>query len=832
MKLRNLFLIALCLFVYVGCDETDSYYDRPEWLEDPIYQVLEQEGRFTSYLQCVDRTDYAKVLKGASLSTVFAPNDEAFSVYLKENGYASVADIPDDVVRDLVGYSIVYNKWESDHLSDTFVDGEYTIGALKRKTNTYAGPYKDPEFEGNWVVDQTSRSGYAYTIIDYQVNFVYQNYKYLPIYTSEYFNSFPVPLTAMDYNTFYPGSQYTGKNVQGGTILKTDIRAENGVIHEVSTVNKPLENMDDMLKDPEYVVFKSLIDYKLPVSNEYIFKQYVELPATVREAFQKRLPNETINSLYYKMYQNIAFSPILENIFNTETGAEESEINGNTLFIPTDEALNDYLQNRILKHYGSLDKLPPLVIAILINTHMVNSLVWPTTYSGSYTSMGEFLNGEGLNGKDFFSDGVLKSRVASNGFIHQIDHVIKSRYFETVYADIFLNPNHLLLDYAYSKFYPSGLKEELMKSPLNGNISERYTILNFSDQLLTQDGFSYDNVNNNFLNAEMTEGNVEERLKRLMLMHVFPGVKNNEVNSEVVDFMQSPISNYNGWGFLTSYYGDVIRYKNNQLQAVGNIEDGSLVTISKVEDEFNNGYVYSVDRMLQYSPRETAADIARFQDLTLWDYLDRARTENPNVSQFVDYVEYCLKAQDSKELDGIKAENFYTVLMVNNSAMNQARTRGYIQPIDSVNPATNGNDSRLAYVAQATMFLNAHFIQGTALPDDGLNYLYPVNPMSPNKSTLTTLHRITNEELGLVSQRTYVEVSKSEAGLLQFTPQDVKIGSTTLVKAGFGTTAAFRVQRGSVIGSPLQNNFRSNRIASRAVLHEVNNFFTFTEQNP
>jgi hypothetical protein len=315
----------------------------------------------------------------------------------------------------------------------------------------------------------------------------------------------------------------------------------------------------------------------------------------------------------------------------------------------------------------------------------------------------------------------------------------------------------------------------------------------------------------------------EDRLKRLIRMHIFPGLNNSEINSEVTDFTQSAISNYNNWGFTVNYYGDAVRYKNNQLQAAGNIEDNTYVTLTK-EDDYINGTVFDVDRMLQYSPRETAADDDRWKDLTLWKYLDRARRENPNVSQFVDYVERCLKSADTDDLEGIKPENYYTVLMPNNSAMQQAVSRGYISPLASVT-----TDDKEAF-AQATKFVNAHFLQGQVFVDDGFTYLYPVNPVEPNRVIIPTLLKITNDALGLTNERTLVEITKTSTGLFNFMPQNVTVGSKILVNAGFGTTITARVQRGVVNGSPLPDNFRSNRIACKAVLHEINNFFVFEEK--
>lgn len=813
----------------MGCKEKDEIYERPSWLENPAYQVLESLGRFSSYLQCVDRTEYAKVLKGAGLYTVFAPNDEAFNTFLQKKSYTSVTDIPDDEVKKIVAYSIVYSKWTSEHLADKFVDNLYVTGAFKRKTAYYTLPYRDPGFNNNWVFDETGNGSVSYIMSNYQVLITMQNYKYLPVFSAEYFNSFPIPLTASDYNTFFPNSAYNGKNVQDGVILTENIPAENGIIHEVSTVNEPMNNMDIVLQQNEqYSKFKSLLDFKQ--NDEYVYKVYVEAPQELLdEVFKKMMPDSNITQLYIKSYgaTGIAFSPIADNIYSESTGTYDSESNGYTLFVPTNTVLDEYINKRLLRYYTRLEDMPTDIIGTLINTHMSENLIWPSFFQGSLNSTGEYLNGEGNMGSPFDGAGILDKKMASNGFIYLIDHVLKSRFFETVYSEIYLNPSHSLLNRAYVNFYINGLREDLMKCVLNGYTSERYTMLNFSDKILTDDGFSYNSVSSQFEHKDISDQTIcNSRLQRLIRSHIFPGLKNSEINSEIVSFDDLPeITQYEGWKFINNLYGDVVRYKNNQMQAAGNIEDETFVTLTQVNDTFNNGQVYNVDKLLQYSPRETSSGDGRFKDLTLWQYLSRARTQNPNVSIFVNYVERCLKTNpDANDLDGIKAENFYTVLMPTNSAMNTAISNGLIQVLDSVN--TNHKE----YLAEATRFVNSHFLQGTVYPDDGLPYLYPVNPLSPNRALISTLLKINDEALDLTNERTFIEVSKTASGLLNFVPQNITLGSKILVT---GTTSGLvRVTRGGVLGSTVPNNFRSNRIACKAVLHEVNNYITFTLSNP
>lgn len=820
----KIFLCLLLPVFFYQCNDIEKYYERPSWLEKPIYEVLEQEGRFSKYLQCVDSTEYALVLKGAGLYTVFAPNDSAFAAYLSKKSYASVNEIPAEERKNIVAYSIVYSKWTTEHLGDYLNQRLYVTGAFKRKTNCYALPYRDSENSNNWSFNQTMTGGVSAYSTNYQFRLAENNYKYLPVFSDAYFNSFPEPLGASDYNTFFPNSVYTGKNVQEGTILNEDIIAENGIIHEVSTVSEPLKNMDEILRDTSYSTFKSLLEFK-DTKGETIYRKYFETPANWLDMFQKLRPGESMDKMYLKYYDLLAFSPILENIYSEASDTYETEKIGNSLFVPKNEALLAYMESKLFKYYGSIDKLPQDVVTTLINTQMVNGLVWPSQYQGSMTSTGEYVNGEGTYGKSFENAGITDKKLASNGFVFLTDEVIKSRYFETVYSEIFLNPIHAWLNQAYMNFYSTGLREDLMKSILDGNPSEKYTMLNFSDNLLKSDGYALNSSASppTFSNSLVSGADTDDRLKRLMRMHIFPGLANNEVNSEITGFTTAPISNYLSWGFLVNAYGDVIRYKNNQLQAAGNIEDGTVVTVTKVEEPFNNGKVYNVDKLLQYSPRESAIGEARWKELTLWQYLLRAKEQNPSgVSMFVNYVQACLKNPDTDDLDGIKVENFYTVLMVNNSAMNQAVTRGFLPTLDVI----TGGD--LIARAKATQFLNAHILQGYVLPDDGFTFIYPVNPMSPNRVLAPTTLKITDERLGLTSASTRIEITKTTSGLITFTPQNITLGTRILVTAGFGLSSTFRVQRGAVTGTTIPNNLRSNRIACKAVLHEVNNFFTFT----
>lgn len=815
MKKKYCILIITLSIIFVRCtNDKDTYYDEPDWLAPPIYEVLEEKGRFSDYLACVDRTLYASTLKEGGLNTVFAPNNEAFSLYLREKGYASVKDIPQEEVEIMVAYSLVYSRYKFENLGDYFtgdvLNGNYAKGlSLKRMTNYYPLVYRDPEFDNKWVVDSYAEGA---------TNAF--NYKYLPVFMQSHFSY--SGLRETDYTTFFPETPFVGANLCGGQILEADMKARNGIIHEVSVVNYPLENMDKYLSDPQYQEFKGLLDMKT-LSGEYAYKGYQEEP-TLAEDLKLIKPQLQIDKVYQKYYNldYLAINPALE-IHYTQDGLVDTERNGNTIFVPSNEVLKEYVKSRLLKYYQSLEELPIEAVATLLNAHMVNEMIWPSQFKTSKVSTGEFVNGLGSTGAGYDEMNVLDKKLTSNGFIYTIDRVIKSKLLETLYSEIYLNPKHSLLNTAFVNFYGSSLRNELMKSELTGWPNDRYTLLLMSDSLLIADGYAYDEINKAFSNSDVLSTTADIRLRRLMQLHILSGYKNGEVDSEVHSFSSGGLTQYDSWAFRQTYSGDVIRYKNNKVQACGNIDEGTFVTVSPVES-FANGTVYRMDRMLQYSQREKqpSAPIG-WTNNTLWYYLNKAGMENPQVTDFVNYVRACLKDESTDELSGISEDNRYTVLMVNNTAMTNARTQGYLPALSVI--AENALEKE-----RAAAFLRSHFLQSRAFVDDRLPYLYPYNVNEPNSINISTMYRVNNEALGLVNQRTSVKISKNTSnGQYVFAPQDVVINGKTVIKAKSNLSQLLMTAK--VSGSSAENpSFRSNRIAGNAILHEFYGYFVFELQ--
>lgn len=844
-------LPIVSILAFTQCSkEFDTYYDRPEWLEDPIYQILEQDGDFSLYLEAVNRTLYKQVLSGAGLYTCFAPNNSAFQAWMQKNNFASVQDIPQERVDALVSYSLVYNLYKQENLGASLVQKIWTQGTAYKYKTAYYPSLSRELYQGDsvWVFDDNLAGGYSFTTKNAMVG----NYKYLPVYTKDYFSASVPMLTAVDYNAFYPDSRWTGMNVGPASVVMDHDTicqhlAENGVVYEIDAVVEPIPNMYNELQrnKDKYAEFMALLDIETATGVPF-FKHYIE-EESLAEQFQLIYPEKNIDKVYVRGYSGLELDPVSEAYSGDGLSSDVTQENAYTLFVPSNEAVRSFVDNKLMKYIPDMAQVPIDAIQSFLNTQVAKTLIWPSFFAQSSNATGEYLNGEGRGGKDLDEFGVKEKIMTSNGIIYVTDSIIKSKYFETVYTEIFLNPMHTWLNTAYINYFSSSLREDLMKSKLNGYKSESNTLLLFEDELLRQDGFSYDDINNVFaFSVDGVDGPL--RLQRLIRNHVFFGYRNDsttgmngaDLTPDV--FAGEGLSSYHGWQYRVNNYGDVVRFKNNRIQGIGDIEDGTYATITPVA-EYPNGHVLKVDRMLKYSPVESysggSADSA-YCDRPLWYYLNKARTENTNVSTFVNYVEAFMLNSD-KELLGVSPSNFYTVLMPDNSAMTKAINAGLLP--QSLAMSQQPSDEEKAFNAKAVRFLQGHFLQGRILVDDNLPIIYPVDAKSDDytRVTIPTILSVSDDKLGLTNEKTRVVAYKrratSSSNTMYFHATNIVSGGKIKVKGIPGDNSIanpndyrnhLAIKRTKLTSA--DETARSNRLAAKAVLHEVNNYLNFEYQ--
>jgi len=795
-------LLSFILLLLVRCtNEKEDYFKRPGWLEPPIYEVLQKQGRFTHYLQCVDSTLYASALKSSGLYTVFAPNDVAFKAFLQANNYATVADMPDSVRNQIVSYSIVYNNYTFDHLTDVLYGEWDTLTSIRKKT-AYYKPIYQMNYQNNkiWVYDMPGASASIGTVVE-------QNFKYVPLYLRKVFESNrTAQQAASDYGMFYT-TPYTGSNVQNASIVTKDMLAENGVIHEVDQVLEPLPNLEKLLDDDDYSEFKALINMEGKTGEPYfITYMYNELLTTY---FNKAMPEKNINSVYLKYYTGLPFTLSGERY---GINPREAEQGGFTMFAPNNSAVQNFYNDKLKEYYpDGIRTVSRDVLGYFINAQMIGELVWPGDFKGSMNSLGEFLNGKGNRGDEFDKTNYTKIAPASNGLFYGSKNYIKSRYFETVFTEILLNPQYNLLNTAFTEFFNETLKEELLKCELNGYTQENYTVLLPSDAQLAADGFSWIwlGASNKYGFANSQSGSalgnfdVATRMQRLVKSHIFKRLKNEEVNCALTDFSTVDptfATAYGGYSYAVNEYGDMIRYKDGKIQMLGNFDENDWVTATPFKT-FLNGQVFKIDKMLQYSRRTTfpnAPEGYKSQDLITYILTMASGTQNTNVALFKNYLAACLKGDESNDLAGLSSDMVLTIFMPNNTSINKAITNGDLPKLADV---TADVGARM----KATQFVLYHIVKGKVFVDDGLQYIMPNREVIREETWPTVLKDVVDN--------TYLAISKDNLGKL--------IVSTHAESTGKDLSASVKT------ASVTRGLKHSNYFGAKAVLHEINDYLVY-----
>lgn len=836
MKRFKLLWVWMAILLFAQCkdDYWDQYYSRPEWLEPPIYEVLKNDGRFNSYLQLVDSTMYERILKEASFYTVFAPTDSAMNDYLKEQGYASIDEISAAEADTIVAYSLVYNVFEFDELTDVLTNGWDTLSSIKKKTAFYNTIYQEmlPDSTLAWVVDATANG--SYSVGD-------NNYKYVPTYLDRIFTK--RGLLPTDYEYFYPGIDYNGSNIQGAHIVTKNMMAENGIIHAVDKVNKPLPNLENVLEsDARYSKMMAFFDRK-DVAGEYLYKYYT-LQDDVTQYFRDIYPDRNLREVLIKFYE----FPVMLNAERVSNSEKEAETDGYTIFAPTNDAMDAFYAERIKPYtdnkknsWTSLDKVPNEIMEYFMQAHMTPTQIWPSKYKNAMSYSGEFFNGAGVFGKSFEDENFSHIQVASNGLLYGTDKYIKSKYFETVYTQLLMDSSYTIARSVLDDFYEFTLKEELMRCALNGYNSEYYLVFVPKDRAFTNDGYTFvysdETGNYTWSNANAAVGDItpEDRLKRLILSGIFVRINSADVNSTMQDMLtkgQSKVEGAEGysrcfkeygWDIWQNYYGDVVRVKvptgaakqgKLQIQSMGGFDATTTGTQFDVatllkDMEFMNGKVYDMDaRLIDYCVPSKSYNEGR-----LGTYVMNACDANKSVfSEYKKYAEAVLFPYDSDakayinpwEIDNTAT---VTVLIPNNDAMKQAVEDGYLPAYEAVT-----NTSSPTYeedVAKAKNFLLWHILQGRVIPND----LNPHNVIY-NYQTSTYLHSLSQETFynpnpeNPAQLPVRIDVSKTLDGNLQFatSPETSEVG---------GDSTAVQV----ILGAK-----NSNFFARHGIIHGIDGY--------
>jgi uncharacterized surface protein with fasciclin (FAS1) repeats len=630
-KVKQVFLFLVTTTLLFACQKKfDKFYERPDTLEQPIYQQLQAKGKFTTFLKVIDKAGYKGTLSSAGYWTLFAPNDSAFTKFFQDRGITGVENIDSATSRAIVQYMLTYNAFTKETLDDyQSSTGWMPNLAFRRRTAYYTGFYNDTAQNGQVLPAdakfiQSNRNGTAtpYVSVD-------NNNKYITYFTDQYFSG--RGLTATDYNYFFPNSQYTGFNVGEAKVVTKDIQAENGVIHEIDRVISPLPSIDEYLRSkPEYSEFKRLYD-------RYLVSFVLNADATNR---YKLLSGDN-KPVYVKTYNAaLAFSLNNENYLKLQDN--DGQQNSWTIFVPTNDVLLNYERDVLLEYYQSFDNTPPSILQDFLNAHMWQSPVWPSKFSSTNNFLGEEARFDPLTE-------IVDKKILSNGIFYGANKVQEANVFSSVYSRSYLDPRFSIMT-------------RLLNTDLKFIISflgSRFTVFMMPDDVLRAAGYDY-NTNSNLytftVGTTVTSGEaVRQTLLRILNTSVIPG--------DLPDLSNSS-------GIAESYNGEFIKWNNNQVISVGTQDNNKVVTVDSIRTT-KNGKVYYLNGLLTFTSINIGKHILNLGD-----------TAAATTSDFNNFAKYLIRSDvytaATGEIAGTVAGTLYTVFIPSNAAISQAVRDGVL----------------------------------------------------------------------------------------------------------------------------------------------------------
>ena len=406
----GIFLILFC----TGCEQQfDKYYKVPDNLIGTVLDVLQEDGNYTLFCDALVRVNYDDIIGKTGNFTVFAPNDSAFNVFFKESGYASLDDIPDEELRSIVMYHIVF--WSYSRFKLLYglgIEGEnneYSTENFRKETL-----YRPP------LSKETDSTGWQFTI--------YHDYKFVSAFSSEYFQENSLD-ASYNFGFLYPGETFNGFHADNAVITEYDVPAQNGWIHRIDRVLVPAESHELVLNNhPEFSDFKSLLDKRATYTYDDYFTRQQNGNGDVNS-------DGKLDSLFRKYYRlnSVSFSLDMENI----DGIGQKKVF--SLFAPTNEALRRFLTERTTG-YSAYSDFDRYWLDWYLG-HYIGYNYWPSQLQTMTRDWYMPLTEADPDG-NIGPDELAFTQYASNGPFYGINTYLLPKDFETAAGPVFGNRDY------------------------------------------------------------------------------------------------------------------------------------------------------------------------------------------------------------------------------------------------------------------------------------------------------------------------------------------------------------------------------------------------------
>ncbi len=697
VKLRRVLILPILLLGVMIVTSCNDIFDEDGGASSggkgSVYEILSKRGNYNYFLKAADMTNYAKLLQGTGLVTVFAPDDSAFVSYLNDTyGTTEMSEDMVDELRELVGYHIIqfsYTPTDLEAFSTTSATDPSSRGdGLSYKFKTFSRP------KNLNLVDVNER--------EYEV---YAGERYIPVFSGNMFNSKSISNPSEDYLKLYPGSEWHngGSDLYVGNAYVTEsgIPTDNGYLYLVDQVSRPAKTIYETLKsDPEwrddYSIYFDLMrrvelfqyskshsdKYAQPGDSLYLFYHY----------------NKPSKSLEIPEFAS-------EWSYHDEDGINFEKPMRNTVhcFVPNNSVLEPYIRDTYAGYGTDMDNfvenLPLNIVYHILQSHSIDKreITLPSELSsrGIVDTYGQTLNLQ--------SGDIDKVKYCSNGLLYGVNKIVDTKILSGIAGVLLERPEY--------KYYSTAFNVNNMYQMLTATEDDYTLLVSTDDDLLLNSGLYVSD-------PEVKNGVVTYTFKKSTATQnnniITTFVKSSLFKGEI-DTTSENLRYYlaeDGVTYLSVYKG----YMLDEL--------GGTVSVAETID-CDNGTMLQVGQPLQ-STTDTVADC-----ITLSSVVDVVNY-NPQFSTYI--FRLLLRKLILEDLSFLLAGNEYMCFIPSDEAMITAFNQGRlpacitgVTPSGTVTDETTGetafrgpyisyDEDPLApglteeYLADLTRFVTSHFV--------------------------------------------------------------------------------------------------------------------------
>ncbi len=679
IKLLLVALVAVVMFGMTGCEDHQERYQDPPWLGGSSIETLQERGKYNTYLALMEKANYTVPIT-KQLFTLFVPSDSAFDAYFKTrpDGKRSVNELTKDEAVQLFTlhvlrnprsrfqliYEFAWNEEQGPHNQITpgggyvyVPQGEYASLFHRKITPSTSIPYS--EVVKYYPPDKVG-----------QELLIYTGTKNIPLFTDEFFGDFGGSPDGSDYLFMYPGSTwkkgYTpnmkGMNWHNAQVIPNpeipteyEVRTASGFIYFLDRVVPPMPSIEEYMRahldkyGTYYDVLQRFANYTTSKVDEQNRVQWRKSYTDVFDLAEELGPST-----------NTAVPP--QNMW--------------TAFLPTNDILQQYLNNTVLKYYPSIDSVPRVTLFYILQTQLSARMVLMSQLNkGYFNAFGDKT--------DLSQSDIASGYMCSNGVVYESKKVLEPNVFTCVPGLLFIDKNYSTLLYA--------LDAANMLSSL-ANPDADVTLFASTNEKLEEYGIRYNTTNTVIEFRSPADGKW-----------------NPMSTTDLVYFAQDQIykgrlSDFSGEEtFVETTSGNYIKYGNNSVATGENVASGKLASVNEVIENDVNGYLIKVENpvmsryvMGQYLVADP--EVSDFTKLLTDAKLLDMRYKDPITKEVIPNLKF------------LAAAKYWTAFIPTNAAMAKARAEGLIPA--KYPTSTAGKDS-------VNSFIMYHFVKDDVVFDDG-----------------------------------------------------------------------------------------------------------------